>query len=89
MENLEKLLNLFSQGFSLKTYPGTFGPTDMDKLYSAARKEFEALKAAGVEVKIEQVEKITVVKPKVRRGGARPRTKKLSEGNYQMGEPHR
>lgn len=34
------------------------------EVYEAAQKEFKALLAAGIEVKIEQVETITVVKPK-------------------------
>lgn len=47
--------------------------------YPGARKEFEALKSAGVEVKIEQVEHVTIVKPKSKRGSYRPRTKKSSQ----------
>jgi hypothetical protein len=39
-----------------------------EEQYEAAIKEFDALEAAGIEVKIEQVETVTVVKPKSKRG---------------------
>ncbi len=74
MENLEQLLNLVSQ---LQDNSDTFHR--IRTVYPNARKEFDALKAAGVEVKIEQVEHVTVVKSKSKRGGYRPRTKKSSQ----------
>lgn len=76
MENIEKVLNLVSQYVN---NPGTFdGHTHLGSVYPAARKEFEALKAAGVGVKIEQVERVIVVKPTSRRGGRRKKTETKS-----------
>ena len=76
MEYIEKALNLLAQ----------INHTNSSELVDAAEailpkasKEFEALKAAGIEVKIEQVETVTVVKPKSKRGGYRPRTKKSKQ----------
>ena len=69
MENIRKVLLQASA-------PGT-GVSST--LLEAATKEFDALMAAGIEVKIEQVETVTVVKPKSKRGGYRPRTKKSKQ----------
>jgi hypothetical protein len=80
MENIEKVLNLISQltGNATQDVHLLAG---IEKLYPAARKEFEALKAAGVEVTIEQVERITVTKPKSKRGGYRRKKPAFGPGN--------
>jgi hypothetical protein len=51
--------------------------TSLRSYFRKRRKEFEALKAAGVEVKIEQVEHIIVLKPKSKRGSYRPPNEKI------------
>ena len=61
MENIKKVLLQASN-------PGT---GISSTLIESAIKEFDALVAAGIEVKIEQVETVTVVKPKSKRGGRR------------------
>jgi hypothetical protein len=70
MENIRKVLDLAIE-------PGTGIPAT---LIDNALKEFDALKAAGIEVKIEQIEKVTVIKPKSKtlRGSYRPRKAKIS-----------
>jgi hypothetical protein len=79
MENIEKALNLLSRLPDVDLADEQTAATvarEARAICPAAIKEFDALKAAGVEVKIEQVERVTVIKPKSKRGGYRPRTKK-------------
>jgi hypothetical protein len=57
MENIEKVLKGLLDN---EIVPAT--------IIENANKEFEALKAAGIQVKIEQVERVFVVKPKSKRG---------------------
>jgi hypothetical protein len=71
MENIEKALNLLheirlSNNEDLMDRVGL--NRNIDLVEQAARKELGALKAAGIEVTIEQVEKVKVVKTKPKRG---------------------
>jgi hypothetical protein len=77
VQNIEQVLKVLNT-FSLESvFPNKSDEHHfVEVVLPKAQKEFEALKAAGVEVKIEQVEHIIVLKPKSKRGSYRPRTKK-------------
>jgi hypothetical protein len=69
MENIEQVLKVLNN-FSLESV----FPNKSDEMHFVevvlprAQKEFEALKAAGINVEIEQVEEVVVTTPKIKRG---------------------
>lgn len=87
MKNLGKALDLLQQVRDMGVSSVSYG--DVDPVLAGARRELEALTQAGIDVLIEQVETVTVVKPKSKRGGARPHPKKSKQEPYQFAEPHR
>lgn len=80
MKNTEAAVNVL--GELIKQYGETSpvgAPSTVRDIIAGARRELEALTQAGIDVLIEQVETVTVVKPKSKRGGYRPRTKKSKQ----------
>jgi hypothetical protein len=69
MKNTESVVNVL--GELMKQYGETSpvgSPSAIREIIAGARRELEALTQAGIDVVIEQVETVTVVKPKSKRG---------------------
>lgn len=84
MRNIEQVLNVL-QTFSLESvFPNKSDEMNfVTVVVPGAQKEFDALKAAGINVEIEQVERVKVTKTKSHRGG---RTKNLNRRNHEEKE---